>query len=108
MKSALAIGIVTLAIALPLAAAAQSISPGTSDLTIEKRDKRAIVLPKPNSEQIRVDADRAVNDYAATQDRHRLVKDTSPLRPAARPDFDYDVRTGIQSQRLNDALRDRK
>ena len=108
MKSALAIGIAALAIALPLVAAAQSISPSPSDLTIEKQDKRAVVLPKPNPEQVRVDADRAVNEYAATQDPRRLVKDTSPLRPAGRPDFDYDVKSGIQSQRLNDGLRDRK
>ena len=37
----------------------------------------------------------------------KVVRETSPVRPSARPDLDYDVRTGIQSQRLNDAVRGR-
>ena len=93
--------------ALPVAAAAQSPTPSTGDLQIQSKQRRSIVLPKPTQEQIRQDADTAVSEYAATRNTGKVVRETSPTRPAARPDLDYDVRSGIQSQRLNDALKSR-
>jgi hypothetical protein len=107
MKSTFALGIALLLAGLPLAAAAQSSSPSTSDLEMQTKQRRSIVLPKPTPEQIRQDADVAVSEYAATRDPSTVVRDTSPVRPSARPDLDYDVRSGIQSQRLNDALKGR-
>jgi hypothetical protein len=96
---------------LPLAAAAQTTPPAPpaagGDLSIEKKQKRSIVLPKPSQEQIKSDADRAVNEYAAKQDPRSVVKDTVPVKPSARPDLDYDVRTGIQSQNANKARQGR-
>ena len=107
MRSTCAVGIAMLIAGLPLAAAAQSSTPGTRDLEIQSKQRRSIVLPKPTPEQIRQDADAAVSDYAATQNPGKVVRETSPVRPSARPDLDYDVRSGIQSQRLNDAVRGR-
>jgi hypothetical protein len=104
MKAVIALGAAIFATALPLVAAAQSTSPGTTDLESQRRQRRAVVLPKPSADQVRSDADRAVSEYAG-RSTDRVVRETSPVRPSARPDLDYDVRTGIQSQRLNDALR---
>jgi len=107
MKSMLAVALALVTLALPLAAAAQSPSPTTGDLELQRKQKRSVVLPKPSPDQIRADADRAVDEYAATRPPGRVVRETSPVRPSARPDLDYDVKTGVQSQRLSDALRGR-
>ncbi len=94
---------------LPLVAAAQSPSPTTGDLELQRKQKRSVVLPKPSPDQARADADRAVSEYAATTTRSpgSVVRETSPVRPSARPDLDSDVRGGIQSKGINDALRGR-
>jgi hypothetical protein len=74
---------------------------------MQSKQRRSVVLPKPTPEQIRQDADTAVSEYAATRETGKVVRETSPVRPSARPDLDDDVRSGIQSQRLNDALKGR-
>ena len=89
----------------PLTAAAQAPAPTTSDLQLERQQKRSIVLPKPSPDQVRAEADRAVTEYAATQGPGRIVRDTSPVRPSARPDLDYDVKNAIQTRGVKDALR---
>ena len=105
MKSTLILGVAMLTAALPIVAAAQSQSPATGDLELQRKQKRSIVLPKQSPDQVRADADRAVSDYAARRPTGRIVKETAPTRPSARPDLDYDVRSGIQSQRIGDALK---
>ena len=104
MKSAVALALTMLTIALPLAAAAQSAAPAPGDLELQRKQKRSVVLPKPSPDQVRTDADKAISEYAATVPG-AVVRETSPVRPPARPDLDRDVREGIQTQRLNDALR---
>ena len=107
MKSTLALGIAMLAAGLPLAAAAQAPSPATGDLELQRKQKRAVVLPKPTPDQARADADAAVSEYAATRDPGTVVRETSPVRPSRRPDLDYDVKSGIQSRGVSDALKGR-
>jgi len=105
MKSTIALGVALLSVALPLVAAAQSPSATTGDLELQRKQKRSIVLPKPSPDEVRAEADRAVSEYAATRPTGRVVRETSPVRPSARPDLDYDVRSGIQSQRIGERLR---
>jgi hypothetical protein len=107
MKSTLALGIAMLAVGLPLTAAAQPPSPSTGDLELQHKQHRAVVLPKPSPDQVRAEADAAVSEYAATRYPSKVIRETSPVRPSSRPDLDYDVKSGVQSQRLNDALRGR-
>ena len=107
MTSTLTLGIAILVAGLPLAAAAQSPSATPSDFELQTKQRRSIVLPKPTQEQIRQDADAAVSDYAATRNPGKVVRETSPVRPPARPDLDYDVRSGIQTRGVNDALKAR-
>ena len=106
MKSTLMLGMALLTAALPVVASAQS-KPPAGDLELQRKQKRSVVLPKQNPEQVRSEADQAVSEYAATRPTGRVVRETSPVRPPSRPDLDYDVRTGIQSERLGDALRNR-
>jgi hypothetical protein len=108
MKSTLAVGIALLALSLPIVAAAQTKAPSSGDLEIQRKQKRSIVLPKQSPDQVRAEADRAVSEFAATQPTPgRAVRETSPVRPSARPDLDYDVRTGIQSKGVSDQLKGR-
>ena len=107
MKSTFALTVALLTTALPLAAVAQVPSPTTGDMQLEHKQKRSIVLPKPSPDQVRTEADRAVSEYTATQRADRLVRETSPVRPSARPDLDYDVKSRIQFRALSDALRGR-
>lgn len=106
MKPTIALALALLTTALPLAAAAQSPA-GQDDLKLEMKRKRAIVLPKQSPDQVRADADRAVDEIAAGRRSGELVEKTSPVRPSARPDLDYDVKSGIQTRGVNDALRNR-
>jgi hypothetical protein len=92
---------------LPGAATAQQASPPSADLTIDRMQRRPVVLPKPSPEQIRTDADEAIRDYAARANLGHVVDQTSPVRPPTRPDLDHDVSGGIQTRRLNDARRSR-
>ena len=104
MKATLLLGIALLSAALPLAAAAQSTTPTTGDLELQRKQKRSIVLPKQSPEEVRMDADRAVSEYAASQPMGRVVRENSPVRPPARPDLNYDVTSGSQSRRLGEVF----
>src|SRR3954463_12569141 len=103
MKSTLALGIALISAAFPLVAAAQSAS--TNDLELQRKQKRSVVLPKPSPDQVRRDADQAVSEYAATRPTGRVVRENSPVRQPARPDLDYDVKSGIQSQKIGETFR---
>jgi hypothetical protein len=106
MTPKLALLVVLLA-AAPGAAAAQQASPPSVDLSIDRTQRRPVVLPKPSSEQIRADAEEAIDEYAARMNLGHVVERTSPVRPPTRPDLDHDVSGGIQTRRLKDALRGR-
>jgi hypothetical protein len=106
MTAMIATALALLIAATPLAAAAQSPA-SPDDLQLEMKRKRAIVLPKQSPDEMRSDAERAVDEYAAGRRSGALVDQTSPVRPPERPDLGYDVKTGIQGQRTNDALRNR-
>jgi hypothetical protein len=102
MKSILAI--IGFALVLPLVAEAQAPSaPSSGDLQIERRQRKPVVLPKQSSEQVRADADRAVDEIVG-RDPSRVVNETSPLRPSTKPMTDRDVTQGIQQQNINREL----
>ena len=52
---------------------------------------------------MRVDAEHAVDEILG-REPGPVVRDTSPVRPATRPDMNYDVKSGIQSDRVNKEL----
>ncbi len=107
MAPKLALLAVLLAAVLPGPAAGQQASPPSVDLSIDRMQRRPVVLPKPSPEQIRTDAEEAIRDYAARANVPYVVEQTSPVRPTSRPDLGDDVSGGIQTRRLNDALRGR-
>ena len=103
MKSRAVVSVALLIAALPVIAAAQAPPATTGDLQIEKKQRKPVVLPKPSAEQTRADADRAVDEIIG-RDPNRVISETSPVRSPSRPDFNYDVKNGIGSERLNKEL----
>jgi hypothetical protein len=93
-----------LLILTPLAATAQAPAPPDGDMQIERKQRRAIVLPKPHPDEVRADANRALDDYVG-RSTGNVVKETSPVRPSPRPNLDSDISRGIQSDRVNRELR---
>jgi hypothetical protein len=89
-----------LVVLVPAPVLAQAASPGTETrLEMERRQRRAVVRPGIPSGVVE-------NDVEAVLRQQETARDLT--RPAPRrPDLDYDVKSGIQSQRLNDALRRR-
>lgn len=95
--------LVVLAIAPVTAKAQAPTTPSGGDLEIERKGRKAVVLPKPTAEQVRSDADRAIDDYVG-RSPGQTVRETSPVRPSSRPDLDYDVKQGIQTNGVNREL----
>jgi hypothetical protein len=78
------------------------VAPG-GDLQLRIRRDRAIVLPKPPSEQAIEDAAAVRRELGAEDRRDAIVRETLE-RHRARPDLDHSVVSGIQAQRLLRAL----
>jgi hypothetical protein len=73
---------------------------------MERRQRRAVVQPRPPDAVVEQDAAAAAAEIEQRRRAEQTARDASRARPR-RPDLDYDVKSGIQSQRLNDALRRR-
>lgn len=102
-----ALATAVLALLVPVPVLAQAASPGTETrLEMERRQRRPVVRPTPPAESVERDASSAAEDVEQRRRREETVRGVT--RPAPRrPDLDHDVKSGIQSQRLNDALRRR-
>ena len=96
--------VVTAAVLVPGAVMAQAASPTEAELRMQRQHRLAMVRPTPPPEVV----ERDVQEAAAAAEQRRRQDET--VRDLRRPlprrlDLDYDVKSGIQSQRLNDALR---
>lgn len=104
MTSRIALTLVVVAAVLaPDAVMAQAASATETQLQIDRRQRRTIVRPTPPAETVERDVEAAteVEQRRRQDDTVRELQRSLPRRP----DLDYDVKSGIQSQRLNDALR---
>jgi hypothetical protein len=107
MKVARLLMAVALVGLLPAPVMAQAASPDSdARLRQERQHRRVIVRPSTPPEEIQRDVDTAADEIEQQQRQRETSRGLT--RPAPRrPDLDYDVKSGIQSQRLNDALRGR-
>jgi hypothetical protein len=96
--------VLTAAVIVPAAVMGQAASPTETELQIERQQRRAIVRPTPPAEVVAHDVQEAAAEAEQRRRRDATVRDLQRPLPR-RPDLDYDVKSGIQSQRLNDALR---
>jgi hypothetical protein len=98
--------LVVLAVVLFSPAGVRAQSPGATDtqFRMERQQRRVIVRPGAPADVVERDVDAA---SAEVQKRERDEQITRELRHPfpRRPDLDYDVKSGIQSQRLNGSLR---
>jgi hypothetical protein len=86
---------------LPGVVFGQAASPAETEPQMERRQRRVIVRPSPSAETVERDTQAA---EAEIEQRRRQAETIRELqRPSPRrPDLDYDVKSGIQSQRLNE------
>jgi len=96
--------VLTAAVIVPAAVMGQAASPTETELQIERQQRRAIVRPTPPAEVVAHDVQEAAAEAEQRRRRDATVRDLQRPLPR-RPDLDYDVKSGIQSQRLNDGLR---
>jgi hypothetical protein len=95
--------VVTAAVILPASLMAQPASPAETELQMRRQQRRAIVRPTPPADIVERDVQAATADVEQRRAQDEAVRELRPPFPR-RPDLDYDVKTGIQSQRLNDVL----
>lgn len=90
---------------LPAAALAQAPAPVPGgELRIEARPRRVVVRPDMPASVVEQDAGEARAEMDRQRRQRDIVRDVT--RPSSRrPDLDYDVKSGIQSRQLRDALR---
>jgi len=100
--AATAVGIA--AVILPASLMAQAPGPAETELQMRRQQRRAIVRPTPPSDIVERDVQAASADVEHRRAQDEAVRELRRPSPR-RPDLDYDVTSGIQSQRLNDALR---
>ena len=85
---------------------AQDASPTDTQLQMDRQQRRVIVRPAPPPEAVERDVQEVAAEAEQRQRQQEIVRDLRRPLPR-RPDLDYDVKSGIQSQRLNDVLRRR-
>lgn len=84
---------------VPVAAQQEHASP-PSELRMEMKRPRAVVLPRPSEQVVRDDIERAREDAGATERRDEIIRE-SRQRPLSRPELDYSVTNAIQADRAN-------
>jgi hypothetical protein len=74
-----------------------------TDLEQRVRQKKTVVQPRPSPDTLTRDANRAIEELAATRRRDETLRELS--RPTVRrPDLDTSVTGGIQTRNLQRAL----
>ena len=103
MKASVIAVIVLTGAVFPSAVLAQAASPETT-LQQELRHRRVIVRPITPIDQIQQDVDQAAAEVERQQAGDSAVRDLS-RPPSRQPNVDPDLKGGIQTRSLNNALR---
>jgi hypothetical protein len=105
MRAEMTAVIVLLGTLVPAGVLAQTGAPGAeTQLQQEMRHRRVIVRPLTPSDQVERDVERATTEIRQQEERDMAVRELS--RPAQRaPQVDQDLKGGIQTRSLNNALR---
>jgi hypothetical protein len=97
-----AVIVLTVAV-FPSVVCAQAASPETT-LQQELRHRRVIVRPVTPIDQVQQDVDQATAEVQRQQAGEGVVRDIS-RPPSRQPNVDPDLKGGIQTRSLNNALR---
>ena len=102
MKFTVTVVLVLLGAVVPTTVLAQAASPNTQ-LEQQVRERRVIVRPSIPPEQVQRDADQAAAEIRQQREDATVRELTRPTqRP---PQTDQDLKGGIQTRNLNNALR---
>src|SRR5688572_12340777 len=89
----------------PVPVMAQGASPSTdTQLEMARRHRRVVVRPSTPPAVVELDAETVAVEVGQRRRHEDAVREATGPAPRRRPDLDYDVKSGIQSRRLNDAL----
>ena len=88
--------------ALPILAFGQEKS--SADLEQQMKRRRSVVLPRPSPETFSRDVYRATEELTERSRTDRLLRE-GRQRPLSRPELDYSITNGIQSQNVDRARR---
>lgn len=102
MKFTVTVVLVLLGAVIPTTVLAQAASPDTQ-LQQEMRERRIIVRPSIPPEQVQRDADQAAAEIQRQRNDAAARELTRPTQRA--PQVDQDLKGGIQTRNLNNALR---
>ncbi len=102
MRSRVLASIFVAVFALPLLAGGQERS--SADLEQQMKRKRPVVLPRPSTDTLNRDVDRATEEVTEPGRTDRMIREGRE-RPLSRPELDYSITNGIQSQNVDRALR---
>jgi hypothetical protein len=94
-----------LVLLLPLAASAQDTSGPHPSVLEMRRDhesaaRRPIVHPAPPVDEAVRDAERATAEHERAQRAEELLREQKAAAADRRPDFNYDITSGIQQRNL--------
>jgi hypothetical protein len=105
MRGSVTAVVVLIGTLVPATVFAQAASPTSeTQLQQEMRHRRVIVRPLTPADQVQQDVDRATTEIQPQDRGQTVVRDLT--RPAQRPaQADQDLKSGIQTRSLNDALR---
>lgn len=88
----------------PTSVRAQAPSPTNTQFQMERQQRRVVVRPGAPADVVERDVDAANAEVQKRERQEQIARDLRQPLPR-RPDLDYDVKSGIQSQRLNGSLR---
>jgi hypothetical protein len=105
MRRSVTVVMALIGMLVPATVLAQAASPTSETLLQqEMRHRRVIVRPLTPADQVQQDADRATTEIQQQDREQTIVRDLT--RPTQRPpQADQDLKGGIQTRSLNDALR---
>jgi hypothetical protein len=98
------VALLVLVLLAPAGVSAQAPSPNDTQFQMERQQRRLIVRPGVPADTIERDVDAANAEAQKRERQEQIARDLrAPI--SRRPDLDDDVKSGIQSQRLNGSLR---
>ena len=104
MRSVAPLALLAVVLLTPAGVRAQAPSPTDTQFQMERQQRRVIVRPGVPADVVERDVEAANAEVQTRERQEQLARDLRHPIPR-RPDLDYDVTSGIQSQRLNGSLR---
>ena len=104
MRFVAPVALIAVVLLAPAGVSAQAPNPTDTQFQMERQQRRVIVRPGASADVVERDVEAANAEVQKRERQEQIARDLRHPLPR-RPDLDYDVKSGIQSQRLNGSLR---